>query len=55
MGTKYKAVKYLIKHNVYSDEWTGAGMYEAIVKLYNYKGIITRAYLDNLLKEASEF
>lgn len=52
---KTKALKYLIKHNVYGNEWQGAGMYEAIVKLMDYKGVITKSYLDLLLKEAEEF
>ena len=51
--TKLVAIKYLVKHNVYTDEWSGAGMYEAIeeVILYSPKNIAKR-YLDKLLKQA---
>jgi len=51
--TKLVAINYLVKHNVYTDEWSGAEMYEAVeeVILYSPK-IITRKYLDKLLKQA---
>jgi hypothetical protein len=50
---KLLALKYMIDHNVYGNEWQGAGMYEAIVKIIRYKGkSITTEYLRRLLKEA---
>lgn len=48
------AIKYLIKNTVYADEWTGAGMYEAIVKVVPSKKVkIT--FLNQLLEEAKNF
>ena len=52
---KIKALEYLIKNNVHTDEWRGAGMYVAIEKMMKYKGEITEKYLNKLLKEADEF
>ena len=47
------AIKYLVKHSVYTDEWTGTGMYEAIEKVLPSKRVkIT--FLNQLLKEAKE-
>ena len=46
-----EAIKYLVKNSVYSDEWSGAGMYEAIEKVLPSKRVkIT--FLKQLLEEA---
>ena len=52
--TKIRALEYLIMHNVYGNEWQGAGMYESIEEMMKHKGKITQKYLDNLLKEAED-
>ena len=52
--TKMGAITYLIKHSVYKNEWTGMGMYEAIVKIAEapQKFRFSKDYLNSLLKEA---
>lgn len=51
---KLKAIEYLIKNSVYSNEWTGAGMYEAIVKIMPSKRVKI-SFLKQLLEEAKNF
>jgi hypothetical protein len=51
---KIDALEYLIKNNVYGNEWQGAGMYEIIVKMMKHEGKLTKEYLDKLLKEAED-
>lgn len=55
--TKIGAINYLVKNEVYSDEWTGAGMYEAIVKIVKApkKFRFSNGYLNSLLENASKF
>lgn len=55
--TKIGAISYLVKNNVYTGEWTGAGMYNAIVKIVESpkNARFKKEYLNELLKEASEF
>lgn len=55
--TKIGAINYLVEHTVYSNEWTGAGMYEAIVKIVEapQKTRFKKDYLNILLKEAEDF
>lgn len=52
--TKIGAITYLVKNNVYGNEWQGAGMYEAIVKVVEApkKTRFSKDYLNSLLKEA---
>lgn len=54
--TKIGAINYLVKHNVYSDEWSGAGMYEIITKIIEapQKTRFSKTYLDSLLEEAEK-
>jgi hypothetical protein len=50
------ALIYLVKNSVYNDEWSGAGMYEAIEKIITSEvKFFNKNYLDSLLKEAAEF
>lgn len=51
---KIHALEYLIENSVYGNEWQGAGMYEIIVKMMKYQGIIKQKYLNRLLKEAED-
>lgn len=52
--TKIGAINYLVKHTVYSNEWTGTGMYESIVKIVEApkKCRFTKEYLNSLLESA---
>lgn len=52
---KLKAIEYLVKNSVYSNEWTGAGMYEAILNTLDKKGNITTQWLDTELIKAANF
>lgn len=53
---KQQAINYLIKNNVYHDEWSGAGMFEAVIKIYEDKNeMFSKDYLDKLLKQAENF
>jgi hypothetical protein len=55
--TKIGAINYLIKNTVYSNEWTGTGMYEAIVKIVEAPKNcrFKKEYLNELLKEAKNY
>ena len=55
--SKFSAVKYIIKNEVYSDEWSGAGMYEALRTLVNNKTKLrfSTEYLNELLENAKKF
>lgn len=55
--TKIGAINYLVKNTVYSNEWSGAGMYHAILKIIEApkKMRFSKDYLNSLLEEASRF
>lgn len=52
--TKIGAINYLVGNTVYSNEWTGTGMYEAIVKIIEApeKTRFSKEYLNTLLEIA---
>ena len=53
---KIDALKYLVKNNVYSDEWSGAGMYHAVeTVIISDEEFFTKESLDILLEVASNF
>ena len=53
---KKSALEYLVKNNVASDEWSSAGMYEALeVVILSKEDIFKQDYLDELLENASDF
>ena len=53
---KIESLDYLVKNNVYCDEWSGAGMYTVLSTIVKSdESFFTQEYLDALLKEASEF
>ena len=52
---KLKAIEYLVGNSVYEEEWSGAGMWQAVEEVMKYKKPITEKYLDLLLKKAEEF
>jgi len=52
---KLTAIGYLISNTKYTDEWSGADMYEAIEKVYKKnETTFEKSYLDRLLIEAEE-
>lgn len=55
--TKIGAINYLVKNSVYGGEWTGSGMYEAIVKVVEApkKFRFSKEYLNTLLDNARNF
>lgn len=55
--TKIGAINYLVDHSVYVNEWSGAGMYEAIVRIVEApKGFrFSKEYLESLLDVAKNF
>lgn len=53
--TQIKAIKYLAEHSVYSNEWQGTGMWEAVTTvLATGNRLLTKEYLDTLLKTAED-
>jgi hypothetical protein len=54
---KIEALEYLVKIGPeYIDEWTEAGMYHSLCEIIeSNEKIFTKKYLDNLLKQASEY
>lgn len=56
--TRIGAINYLVKNSVYTNEWTGAGMYEAIEKIVNLptrkKPCFSKSWLDEELAKAAK-
>ena len=53
---KIESLNYLVKNNVYNDEWSGAGMYHAVSKVIeSEEETFTKDFLDSLLKDAENF
>lgn len=53
---RLESIKYMIDNEVYGDEWSGAGMYEAIVKIIKSdKEDFMESFLIELLDKASKF
>lgn len=52
--TKFGAINYLVQNSVYSNEWTGAGMYEVIEEIVKApkKSRFKKEYLNGLLEKA---
>ena len=49
---KNNALKYLVTNERYSDEWSGTGMYHALVKIIMSEDILfTEEFLIKLLEE----
>lgn len=53
--TKLEALKYLFENDKYRDEWTGAGMWEAVQIVITYKKKISKKLLNSLLEQAEHF
>lgn len=52
---RLQAIEYLNKNEVYTDEWSGAGMWEAVREIMDMEdGEITKEVCDELLKKAEE-
>lgn len=54
--TKIGAINYLVSNSVYSNEWTGTGMYEAIEKIVRApkKTRFRKEFLNSLLEDAKK-
>lgn len=53
---KDEALKYLVKNRTDFDEWSGAGMCDALVEVIMCdEEFFTKDYLDKLLEDASNF
>jgi len=53
---KLEAIEYLIEHSVYGNEWSGAGMWHAVMEVMRHKNTgISKDFLDKQLQAASEF
>jgi len=51
-----KAIEYLIENDKYTDEWSGAGMWEALLSVMSAsENDLTKKYLDELLEKAEKF
>jgi hypothetical protein len=50
--TKLKAIEYLIENSKYNDEWSGAGMWEAVCYVMVTKKELNKRLLDKLLEDA---
>ncbi len=50
--TKLEAIKYLSEHSVYSSEWSGTGMWEAVEDVLKNDKPLTVDYLKSLLIRA---
>ena len=56
MRTKIEAIDYLIANNKYANEWSGAGMYEAVVEVWKSEADEFEVrYLEDLLTKAENF
>lgn len=54
--TKWQAIMYFVKHDQYTNEWSGAGMWEAVLTVMKSVGSeVDKKYLDDLLEKAKNF
>lgn len=51
---KLEAIEYLSKNSEYNDEWSGAGMWEAVEEVLKKEGVISESWLCELLKKAKD-
>lgn len=52
---KLKAIEYLVSNDKENDEWSGAGMWHAVVDVITRSQNPTKEHLDMLLQEAENF
>ncbi len=53
--TQLEAIKYLAEHGIYSNEWQGAGLWEAVTTiLVTGSKLLNEDYVKILLKRAEE-
>jgi hypothetical protein len=52
-----EAVKYLVDNDKYENEWSGAGMWEAVLQVVKPENaaILCEDFLDDLLEKAKNF
>ena len=54
--TKWKAIQYLVANSKYDNEWTGAGMWEAVLAVMKSgDSERTLEFVDGLLEKAGNF
>lgn len=53
--TQLESIKYLVENSVYNDEWTGAGMWEAVEKVIKIPSNNTEGRLKSLIERARKF
>lgn len=52
--TKIEAIEYLVKNDRYSNEWQGAGMWEAVLTIMGNDMDWDTEHLDELLQKAED-
>ncbi len=52
---KIEEIQYLVDNDKYSNEWQGAGMWEAVLTVMGNKKRFSKKQLDDLLKKAEDF
>lgn len=51
--TKLEAIEYLVKNSEYQNEWSGTGMWHAVIKVMEtQEGNLDHVFLNKLLEEA---
>ena len=53
MFNQLEAIKYLVDNSEYTNEWTGTGMWHAVMEVMSFEGNTSKEKLDDLLKEAA--
>ena len=52
--TKLEEIEYLVAHDKYSNEWSGTGMWEAVLTVMGNTSEFSLEELDELLKKAED-
>lgn len=53
--TKLEEIQYLVNNDKYSNEWQGAGMWEALLTVMSNSLEFSKEELDTLLQKAEDF
>lgn len=53
--TKIEEIQYLVDHDKYINEWSGAGMWEAVLTVMGNTSKFSKEKLDKLLEKAENF
>lgn len=52
--TKLEEIEYLVANDKYSNEWTGTGMWEAVLTVMGNTMEFSKEELDRLIKKAED-